>query len=80
MGPVFEQICLQYLVRQAKAGKLPFVLCTGEIFDFYQQIGLYQSRQAAREGGRSKVADTGRLVQASGKINKILGKYIHFRQ
>lgn len=25
MGPVFEQICLQYLVRQAKAGNLPFV-------------------------------------------------------
>ncbi len=25
MGPVFEQICRQYLVRLAKAGKLPFV-------------------------------------------------------
>lgn len=25
MGPVFEKICLQYLIRLAKAGKLPFV-------------------------------------------------------
>ena len=25
MGPIFEDICKQYLVRQARAGKLPFV-------------------------------------------------------
>ena len=25
MGPVFEEVCRQYLVRQAKAGRLPFV-------------------------------------------------------
>lgn len=27
MGPVFEDICRQYLIRRAKAGKLPFVPC-----------------------------------------------------
>ncbi|MBR6741106.1 MAG: ATP-binding protein, partial [Clostridia bacterium] len=25
MGPIFEDICRQYLIRQAKAGKLPFI-------------------------------------------------------
>lgn len=27
MGPVFEDICRQYLIRRAKAGNLPFVPC-----------------------------------------------------